>query len=298
MVTRLRPRPSTAALLNRLSEHSAPYADPVACIDWSRLDPSRFWLPGPALSLAGDADFDALPAPIQRRLSQFEFLQLLQGGLWVEGLFMERIARHSLQATASSAELRYWLHELREEAGHSLMFVEFMARCGLPNVPTPRFGLSVVNAVARAVPFDSVAFWVAVWLGEEISDRINRSVRAAPQEEVCPVVRQIVTLHAIDEARHIAAARRAVEERLEGVSEPGRRRLTWLANLLVGRFVEYLYYPGEAVYRAAGLPGGHNWARRARRNPARARFLAATLDPLQTRLHALGLGIHLQPTRP
>src|SRR5690606_27391246 len=109
------------ALLRQLSENSQRYRDPLAAVDWARLDADSFWLPEPALSLHGLAAYEDLALDVRRRLSQYEFINVMHAGLWLERVFMQRLSRR-LSARLPRAEYQYFLHEMREEAGHSLMF--------------------------------------------------------------------------------------------------------------------------------------------------------------------------------
>ena len=259
-------------LAEQLAANSAPYHDPLAAIDWSRLDTASWWLPPAALSLAGLAEFEALPAAVKMKLSQYEFVNFIHSGLWLEGIFLARIARR-LKRTLPAAEYAYCLHEIREEAGHSLMFLQVIGKSGLP-LPTgawrsPRFA----DFLARHAPAGSVFFWLATVIAEDLPDKFNRYVRAHAGDDMNAVIRQVCTLHVVDEARHIAFARHQLDAALAGAA---RRRLRWLAplvNLLLAEFVAAFYLPPPMFYELAGLAHGAAWREKARRNPARARFV-------------------------
>src|SRR6266496_3019079 len=109
---------------------AAPYLDPLARIDWSGVDRDCWWLPPQALSLAGVPEFETLPLDHRRRLSHYEYAHLLEIGLWLEALFVERLARLARGTTDFERRSRYLL-EIREEAGHSLMFLELIRRSGV-----------------------------------------------------------------------------------------------------------------------------------------------------------------------
>lgn len=111
-----------AALLRQLSGNSAPYRDPLAQVNWSQLNTNSFWLPEAALSVYGLPEFDALALAVRQRLSQYEFMNVMHCGLWLEGIFLQRMSRR-LRPGMPRAEHEYLLHELREETGHSLMFL-------------------------------------------------------------------------------------------------------------------------------------------------------------------------------
>ena len=69
------------------------YDDPLARIDWTGVAHDCWWLPPSALSLAGVPAFEALPLATRRRLSHLEYVHLLETGLWLESLFIARLAQ-------------------------------------------------------------------------------------------------------------------------------------------------------------------------------------------------------------
>ena len=87
------PMQNADLLLKQLSENSRAYRDPLAAIDWPSLAQDGYWLPEPALSLYGLAEYDTLAEGVKRRLSQYEFINTLCCGLWLESLFLQRLSR-------------------------------------------------------------------------------------------------------------------------------------------------------------------------------------------------------------
>ena len=279
--------PSTASRLHQqLNQNSTPYQDPLGRLAWDGLDADGWWLPKAAISLAGLEVFETQPEVLQRRLSRLEFLGFVDAGLWLEGIFMERIAK-SLSAHGTIADRMYHLHELREEAGHSLMFLQLMEKSGLH---LPREHVSrpwLVDLLGRRLPPRGALFWLSVVIGEEVPDRLNRAIRVLGAQTVDPLVRQMCTLHVIDEARHAAHARDALE-RVVGRMHPARRRLlTPLVDVLIRRFLDTFYLPCAAVYELAGLTPGSHWRALARRNPARRAFVLECVNPTLNYLRRL-----------
>lgn len=281
---------SSPSLAEQLSRNSAPYQDPLAKIHWDQLDLGRYWLPPQAISLYGLADFARLPEAQRVRLSQYEFLHIIEAGLWLEGLFMERITRSISRDRTDRAALRYRLHELREEAGHSLMFLELIARSGLsaPYLQPPR--LKLVDLVGRYAPLGSLGFWLAVLLGEEVPDRLNRFVRKHGDVVSVPIL-EMCTAHIVDEARHIAYARQKVEARLANLPAWRRALLRPLVQTLLRQFIDIFYYPTPALYELAGLSPGKRWAAAARANPHRTDFIGQCLNPALQLLRQRGFAI-------
>ena len=269
---------SPSNLVEQLSRNSTPYYDPLAKVHWELLTTSQFWLPHEAISLYGVPQFMDLPPETRRRLSQYEFLNFVDAGLWLEGIFMERIVHTMRSSRNSRTTLRYRLHELREEAGHSLMFVELMERSGLAIPPQrlPRFLLA--DLFGRHAPMESAIFWLAILLGEEMPDRLNRYLRRHGQD-ICPTIVEISTAHVIDEARHIAYALEVLKDRLPGLRLPARLILKPLVHKMISQFVELFYYPSANLYETAGLTPGTRWVQAARANPLRAAFVRRCLEP-------------------
>ena len=266
----------------------APYEDPVARIDWSGVARDCWWLPPDALSLSGVAAFEALPVATRRRLSQFEYLHLLQIGLWLEALFVERLA--ALAGRSDDLDLRAsYLREIREEAGHSLMFVELIRRAGIAPVPvrTPRARLG--RLLARRVRGGSALFWALVVAGEEIPNRLSRRIaRGVEEATISAVVYRMARLHNRDEAQHAAFAR-------ERCAEATRRLPPWRRSVAAPALVHMmtfcarqLHYPPRTLYASAGLLPASRWHASARRNGTRFAFMQETLAPTREFLRRIG----------
>lgn len=275
------------SLLQQLSINSDPYHDPLTRLNWDALNCDDYWLPESALSLYGLPEYSALSEAARRRLSQYEFIGFIQAGLWLEGIFIERLGK-TLKNTQLVAEQAIFLHEIREEAGHSLMFLKLMEKSGL-GLPAelkkrPRFS----DFLGRHAPADSTLFWLAVVVGEEIPDKLNRHIRSA-RHQVNPLISEMCTLHIIDEARHIAHARSALEAGLAESSAISKRLLAPIVRVLLRQFVETFYVPRAQIYELAGLTPGDAWRERARRSPQRNSFIRQSINPTLVLLERHGL---------
>ena len=283
---------SDLSLLHQLSLNSEPYHDPLTRLDWSLLSSEDYWLPRSAISLTGVQAFEALPEANKKKLSQYEFVHFIQTGIWLEGIFLERIGKN-LKKTDSLAEYAYQLHELREEAGHSLMFIKFMEKSGLKipagwmNHPT------IADFAGRYASIDSPLFWLARVLGEEIPDKLNRHVRAHVDETLNPLIKEICTLHIIEEARHIARARNTLGEKLFFTNPVNKRFLVLMAKLLIRQFAKTFYIPRPEVYELGGLTPGLKWRKLAIANPGRRAFMNECITPTLHLLNQQGLKIDL-----
>lgn len=264
-------------LVAQLSRNSTPYIDPLSRIDWDSLSHDSWWLPEEAISLYGVPEYMALPEKQRRQLSHYEFLHLTEAGLWLEAIFMERISCSVKNSKGNTAKLIYHLHELREEAGHSLMFLELIQRSGLQRPPTEFYRMRFANWLARYMPFESAIFWMAVQIGEEIPDRMNRFIRTHA-DGLCQTTYDITKIHIIEEARHIAHAKEMVAHALRVMPAWQRRIFSLATKKLFRQFVSAFYYPQAGMYELAGLTPGHDWAKMAKNNPRRKQFVDACLQ--------------------
>jgi hypothetical protein len=258
---------------------AAPYRDPLVRIDWLGVDRDCWWLPPQALSLAGVAEFEALSLERRRRLSHYEYGHLLQTGLWLEALFVERLARLAYRTDEPERRARY-LREIREEAGHSLMFVELIRRGGIEMPVTRRSGLGVAEILGGWVPSRSALFWAMVVIGEELPDRLNHLLQRGVEDvTLSAVVYHVARIHIRDEASHAAHARLQCEEATRRLRDWQRALLSPVLSRILDAFARHVYFPPMAVYHGAGLVPADQWRVRALRNPARRTQVGAMLRP-------------------
>jgi hypothetical protein len=271
-------------LLRQLSDNSGHYRDPLTAIDWTQLDNGSYWLPEPAMSLYGLPEYASLSPDVRQRLSQYEFINVMHSGLWLESLFLQRLSRR-LTPELPRAEYEYFLHELREETGHSLMFLKAIVASGLPLPGRAWRAPRMADFLARHAPTSGALFWLAMVIAEDIPDKFNRHLRNHA-DAINPVVGQICTLHIIDEARHIAAARSRLDAALSRATPLQKALLNPLMNLLLRQFVDVFYLPPARFYELAGLTHGKWWRKLARNNAVHRAFvnqrLAATLRVLES----------------
>ncbi len=285
------------SLHEQLSRNSTPYDDPLDRVHWDELDKTCFWLPEEAISLFDTAQYDKLHIDQKKRLSQVEFINFIEAGLWLESLFMERIGRSVRQDRTHLSELIYHLHELREEAGHSLMFLELIKRSNEDNknalnVPNKHFNrLNFANLFAKFAPFNSAMFWVAVLVGEEVPDRMNRYIRKNKDSACRPVV-DIVSIHIHDEARHIAHAKSMISKKLKRFSDVKIKLVSLLINKMFNDFVQAYYYPPQSIYLAAGLDKKMNWQAIAHKNQHRQVFVKNSIRPTLDAINAQGVKLN------
>ncbi len=270
---------------------SVPYDDPLGKLNWDAVDRDAWWLPPEALSLAGVPEFESLPIAARRRLSQYELAHLLETGLWLESLFISRLAAQS-DATDDIAVKRRLLQEVREEAGHSLMFLELMTRSGVAipgaRAHRPRFA----QLVGRLAPADGLTFWATVVAGEELPHRMNRALRRGVEDAtLSAVVYHMTGLHMHDEAHHIAHARLAAEALAAATPAWRRRLVAALVARVFDPFVRHVCYPPAQVYALALGGDGERWRPLAAANPRRRALVAEAIRPTLAFFERIGLAV-------
>lgn len=279
-------------LLRLLNDASSPYRDPLARLNWDGLDLDRWWLPPHALSLSGVEEFEGLSSTLRRRLSQCEYLHLQAAGLWLKSLFMRQICG-ALDESTAALQGRY-LHEIREKAGHSLMFLELSERSGLRIADPHRHRPRLSAAFSRRLNIDSALFWTLAVIGEELPDKLNRAVRQMSDSvPVCAVVYHIATLQVMDETRHIALARANCEEASQRLSSLRRLFQSPVLYWFLHTLSRYLFFPPPAVYEAAGFERPRAWQELAKANPVRRRLVEHAVKPTLDFLREQGWSVRV-----
>ncbi|MCI0507361.1 MAG: diiron oxygenase [Gammaproteobacteria bacterium] len=283
----------SAEILERLNQHRI-YQDPINRVNWLRLNLDDYWLPEEALSLYGITEFMALSPEQRKALSHFEYLHFLEAQIWLEGLFMERLSLSASYARKNIALLKYHLNELREQAGHSLVFAEIIQRSGLPRVATRFHDLGWMNWFARHSSVDSVTFWLTAMLSQEIPDRINRVIRQN-KNTICPAIFDVATFHTVDEVRHISFSRRMVDAGVKELSSGRAFVIRFILQRMLNQFADAYFYPEPGLYDFAGLVPGRSWASLARKNPHRIQFIRQHLAGVLHNLQQVGVPLTWRP---
>lgn len=275
--------------LRRLGNAGAAYRDPLAAVDWQAADPDRPWLPLSMTNLAGIVDGVPLSRDLTIRFNRSEFARLCAAGLWLEGLLISRVTAKGFLAHKTE-EARIMLQEVREESGHGLLFLEMIERAGLSGVRLLG-STALLTWVAHRLDSDDAAFWAMVFVGESVTDTF--AVRALKESEtddsLCPVARQVLALHHRDEARHIAAARVLLEQRVARMTLLDRFVFARTLRFLLKRFLAATLFPTPASLRALGIPEPVTAARRARACLKRRRLAQACAQPSFDLLARTGL---------
>jgi hypothetical protein len=245
-IPQLKPREATAErLLTASVEHSF---DPLIAVDWSREpEPGLLYLPEHRMSLYGTPLWDRLTPEQRVELSKHEVASLLHIGIWFEVILMSLLSRHIYDEDARSKHVAYAWTELADECRHSTMFAMALEKLGTPSyAPSPKLH-RLARTMHHLPPGPSA--WAAILLGEELIDTLQRE--GMHDESIQPLMREIVRIHVIEEARHVRYAREELARQVEGISRSRlaveRTRIALSAYHVAHNFVH------PRVYASVGL---------------------------------------------
>ncbi|WNJ98950.1 diiron oxygenase [Thalassospiraceae bacterium LMO-JJ14] len=269
-----------STIFNRLAAAVPPYKDPMNEIDWAGADPELPWLPDSMISLSSLPVWNELDENKKRQVSRVEFARLCAAGLWLEGLMIHRVT-HAGFVAADTLETQIVLQEVREETGHSLMFLKMIERAGMSGKhllgPT-----GLLTTVAKMLNPKGAGFWAMVFIGESVTDTFAlKALKEADGEgqAICPLARQVMQWHHADEARHIAAAKALLGEKIKAMSAVERAGFRLLTKLLIRRFLSATLFPSLQSLEALQFPNAREVWRQAHRSPAGRSLAESCAEP-------------------
>ena len=221
---------------------------PEVDIDWDApIDPHKYFLPPEIVSLYGTPMWAEMTEAQRIELSRQELANVLSVGIWFENLLIRALLGELMREDHRTPHVHYALTEMGDECRHMTMFGKVIDRIG-----ARPYGLRFRERLAmHALPYAlrGSMLWVAALVGEEIFDALQRKMM--DDEQLQPLVAQLMRIHVIEEARHIKFAREGVVRRMESASRT-ERMLT--GNLVgFGGPVFRHAFANPTIYRRAGL---------------------------------------------
>jgi hypothetical protein len=269
-----------AQRLSQVSEHS--FQNPFTVVDWpAAVNPETDWFTTPEyVSLAGTAQWDALPEAGRKRLAFCEAVNFYSLNIHGEKSLMAGLAKRLYRR--DMAEVAGYLHHfLDEENKHSILFGRFCTKYARV-YRTRQFTLDAGEPARDVADF---LFFAKTMIFEEIVDHYNWV--QARDARLHPLARFINRNHHVEEARHLLFGRQLVTElwraqRWDAATITDVR--AHLSQFIVSSWREY-YNPD--AYGDAGVPAAWDVAeaawdaphQRKHRGAVTARclgFLAAT----------------------
>jgi hypothetical protein len=242
--------------LNHLSvvkRHEA-YRD----IDWDgpdsqidRRDP-RFRLP-PDDPLGGTDWYRSLPEPTQSSLGLDFVCQVLRYGIAFESCLSRGLLEFVETLPARCPQYRYAMHEIVEESHHSMMFREFIDRSGCEPVSLPTFNRLYNRIIVRWGATFPELFFLHVLSGEIFTDHDNRA-RLAHREDLHPLVRRIIQIHVVEEARHVRFAEAFLRHRVPRLPRWRKWPIRALLPVLLDQGERMMLRPIPKLVRQYSIP--------------------------------------------
>lgn len=262
MTTALAPRrarPSHEELATRLHRASVgKHADAYADIDWDapahRIDPRdpRFILP-PTEGLGRTHWYRGLAPDLRARIGLHCSLAQLRLGMDFESILCRGLLELAFEREPGSADLRYAYQEVIEEAQHSLMFQEYIARAGLPAKGLGGLERRLSRRIPRLARTFPELFFLHVLGGEAPVDHVQRR-ELARRDEIHPLLRTIMRIHVTEEARHISFARSYLRERVPQLGWWKRAQLEVHAPFVLRVMVNEMIAPPTWLLDVYGVP--------------------------------------------
>ena len=154
------------------------------------------------------------------------------------------------QLPAESLAWRFIYHELVEEANHSLMFREFVARTGLDLAHPPTRDDSHVTQLAVELP---ELFFLAAAAVEYVGDWYQRKFVAAGAA-VHPLITKICDIHSSEEARHLSFARQLLRTSVPRLDPAKRQMVEQLAPVAVVKYSKRMLIPPPEFAASVSVP--------------------------------------------
>jgi len=222
--------------------------DPDVAIDWALdFEPDKFFISQRHVSLYGTRLWDRLSLEQRIELSKHESASWLSAGIAFEMQLNAFLLRHSFVRNPISNHVRYALTEIEDECRHSLMFSRMIEKMGTPVYNfSPTLRKVIWNT--QILGTEIMAF-VGTLIVEEFLDAAQRQIMR--DDDVQPLMRQLTTIHVVEEARHVSYARSELARQLEHIGAKRRAAVRTVTALSAAGIYKMLVDP--AVYRSVGL---------------------------------------------
>jgi hypothetical protein len=244
-------------------------------IDWDApLVADKYFLPPEISALYGTDLWNSLTPPQRVEVSRQELANLLSVGHWFENILNQALLRMIFAGDPTSRHTHYALTEIGDECRHMLMFGRLIEKIGARPYRQPP--LQLLFTKMAPLRMRGLQLWSWALIGEEIFDVWQRRMMDDPNLQ--PVVRRMMRIHVVEEARHIQWARDGLARRIRHASRL-ERETVGRAIGFGGPFMrDQLVLP--QIYARAGLDGQEAY-RQATANPHHLRVKQEGFDRLR-----------------
>lgn len=215
-----------------------PWDDPGFALD---LDDPRLELLG-SDPLGATEWYREQSGPIRRRLGLHLVCSQLRLGMEFEAVLSEGLLELGRTLAIDDPARRYVLHEVIEEAQHTLMFRELVLRAGLPTHGlrgVERLHSYTVPKLARSFP---EYFFFFVLGGEAPVDHLQRAA-LREGDAIHPLIERVMRIHVTEEARHLSFAETFLRERVPRLGGLKRAFLSIRVPIILGEMSKQMLLP-------------------------------------------------------
>ncbi|WP_028479657.1 diiron oxygenase [Nocardia sp. CNY236] len=282
-----------AEKLRLLSEGSVHrHFDPYKDVDWDNPDyavdvgAERWILPSVNDMIAKHPWYQNLPIDQQIAIGKYRMANIVKVGQQLECVLISGMALYNYSVPNGSPEFEYCTHEMIEEHNHNLMFQEMIDRIGMDvrGLGWPLRELKFLGAL-MASWFPNIFFMIVV-AGEEPVDHVQKQLLRS-SEDIHPIVRNVMSVHLAEEARHISFAHAFLKKHVSGSSRLGKFGLSLVMPIIM-RWIGYaIVVPSRAFFAEFDIPD------RVRRqmfySADAARFISDYFDDARVLANDVGL---------
>lgn len=286
-------RSTFESLVDRLNKQSVdkhfdaytdvPWDDPAFAID--RTDP-RWELSAVDDPLGRTEWYRSLPAGTRAEIGLFRVAWMMKVGLQFESVLQRGLLEFAESLPNGTGEFRYALHEVIEEAQHSLMFQEFVNRSGLPVTGLGRPMRFVARRVIKHGRIFPPLFFIFVLGGEDPIDHVQRETLRS-KAEIHPLMERIMRIHVTEEARHLSFARHYLKREVPQLDPARRAVLSVVAPVTLGIMSVMMLAPAPAMLRRYDVP--RDVVRQAYGGPGSGERVRASLKKVRKLCVELGI---------
>lgn len=248
------PQPA-AERLNAASARRRWYPFDADVIDWGiPITDDWAYMPEGQSVFSDSGILDRLTDSQRSFVERWEMTQKMRNVAHGEHLLNQGILAMLWNVDPYDPSYRFLLHEVAEECQHMAMFNAWVRLNH--DIETSSAGETMWGKTATTFTMDLAvklpeAFWVNVLLFEFVGDDLNQAMRSDDGRPLHPILVQIGRAHTAEEARHIAYARKWLEEgmpklddgevaQVQNLAELGAQALVSQQTLLPVRWSEQL----------------------------------------------------------
>ncbi len=277
----------TDRLCERLSAKSREsFYDVYKRFEWpDRIDPDLFGMPPEITTLYGTEIWDQLTDEQQHRLGVCEAGNLFAGTLHGEQVLVAGLSSQLYGKKLTPEVTDYLHHFLDEENKHMIMFGLYCRKYVGGVYPAKALSLPKIMGPGE----DLIGFYALAMVVEDFGDYFN--IRTMRDDRCDPIVREISSVHHIDEARHLSFDRAYLAdlcaESLPQWDDDQRRKFSdWIGGFMD---VHWGTYYNPTVYKDIGLEDSYEVRLKAMKSPVQVALREKVSEQLTSFFKKIGL---------